>query len=292
MVLGWFVHARSMPAERTSGADRALLAVAGPVQHMASGMVRAGGAVVSSYVGLIGVGDRVAALEEQLAWAEASSVELGELRLENDRLRALVGLRARSPYQTLPATVIGRGTSSRFQTIRIDRGEEDGVRVGQAVLALGGTVGRVLRSSRRFSDVLLVTDGLSGIGAAVVRSRLRGVASGDGSERLSMGLVRRSDQEGILLGDHVVTSGDDGVFPEGVSIGRVSQASSPETGLFLEVSLAPSVDLQRLEEVLVVAESGSGPFSYAVAPVPEGTTEEPENTPFHNGAAAVGGRPL
>jgi hypothetical protein len=66
----------------------------------------------------------------------------------------------------------------------------------------------------------------------------------------------------------VVTSGDDGVFPPGVPVGRISTIEMPETGLFLEVEVTPAAPLDRLEEILVIVDSGGGPFSLPGADFP------------------------
>ena len=207
--------------------------------------------------------------------------ELAELRSENDRLRELVVLRDRAPATTVAASVVGRGTSSRFRTLRIDRGTADGVEAGMAVLAPAGAVGRVLRASGGYADVLLLTDGLSAAGAVFQESRLRGVVLGDGSDELHVGFVRRSDAPGVNPGDAVVTSGEDDVFPEGVALGVVTRAEAPETGLFLEIELASAVQTDRLDEVLVVLQRGTGPFMPSWPP----RDEEQDLLPESDGAA-------
>lgn len=131
------------------------------------------------------------------------------------------------------------------------------------VVSPEGAVGRVLRASGGYADVLLLNDGLSAAGAVVQESRLRGVLVGDGGEELTLSFVRRSDAQGVGTGDHVVTSGEDGVFPAGLALGTVLAASAPETGLFLDIGVEPAVDLGRLDEVVVVLDPGVGPFHTA-----------------------------
>ena len=77
---------------------------------------------------------------------------------------------------------------------------------------------------------------------------------------LQLNYLRRNDADGVAVGDLVVTSGEDGVFPEGVPLARVTQADVPETGLFLNIAMEPITELHRLEEVMVVLDPGSGPF--------------------------------
>ncbi len=259
-VLGWHVHARLKPEADLNVADRVLLTVTGPVQKSMTRSVGSVGGVLDTYVLLVGVQKRNEELEAAVARYEAITAEIDELRSENDRLRELGGLKSRVDGGTLAAAVIGRGTTSRFRTLRIDRGTQDGVKPGMAVLAPRGAVGRILRASGSYADVLLVTDGLSSAGAVVQRSRARGLAVGDGDGGLELGYVRRSDLADVVQGDLVVTSGEDGVFPEGVPLGRVAFAQAPESGLFIEAAIEPEVRLDRVDEVLIVTSSGRGPF--------------------------------
>jgi len=271
-LLGWHVHARSKPEAELNFADRLLLSATGPIQSGLTSVLSKTGGAWEHYVWLVGVSEENQRLTEELRGARGAVAELAELRTENDRLRELAGVRRRAPGATVGAAVVGRGTSSRFRTIRINRGSASGVAPGQAVIAPGGAVGRILRSSGGYSDVLLLTDGLSAAGAVVQESRLRGVLLGDGGEELRMGFVRRNDADGVGPGDLLVTTGEDDVFPEGISLGRVVEAAVPETGLFLEVAVEAAVDPDQLDEVLVVLDRGTGPWWSGPAPDP---VEEP-----------------
>ncbi len=261
-LLGWHVHARAKPSGQTSVADRTLLAVTGPLQKGLSGLGRGLVVGVNRYFMLSGISDDNKRLYLDLESAHGALAELAELRLENERLRQLHGLRARVPARSVGASVIGRGVSTRFHTLRIDRGARAGLRAGQAVLARRGAVGQILRVSESFADVLLLTDGLSTVGAVLQESRLRGVAAGQGGEFLELGFVRRREQHAVAVGQLVVSSGEDGLFPEGVPLARVSEVQVPQTGLFLEITLESVADLERVEEVLVLVEEGIGAFQF------------------------------
>jgi|GEM_PF-615523 len=261
-LLGWHVHARRKPDAALSAPDRLLLQATGPLQRGLHGVTQAVGRLGSGYVALVGVADENEQLKSDLAAARTAAAELRELRGQNDRLRNLLDLRTRQPSESVAATVVGRGTSRRFRTLRIDRGSDDGVIKGMAVVALDGAVGQVLRTSGDYADVLLLRDGLAAAGAMVQESRLRGVVHG-GEDTLRMGYVRWSDSGGIKPGDPVVSSGEDGVFPPGVPLGTVASAEPPQTGLFLDIVLEPAVDVERLDEVLVLVDAGRGPYSGA-----------------------------
>jgi len=264
-LLGWHVHARAKPAEHAGLADRTLLAVTGPIQKAITEVARVGSSALSDYFMIVGAKRENKTLLSDLTSARSGLAELDELRYENERLRQLHGLRARAPGRTVAASVIGRGVSSRFHTLRIDRGARAGLQEGQGVIASGGAVGQVLRVSEQFADVLLLTDGLSTVGAVLQDSRLRGVAAGQGGEFLELGFIRRRELHEVSQGQLVVSSGEDGLFPEGVPLARVTQVRAPETGLFLEVTLESVADLDRVEAVLVIVEGGTGPFQFPQA---------------------------
>ena len=259
-VLGWHVHARLKPEADLNAADHLLLTVTGPVQGALTSAGDSVGGFFSGYFALVGVAKENEALRSELAIAQAAVAELAELRAQNDRLRALAELKERAPGRTIGAAVIGRGTSARFRTLRVDRGTADGLEPGMAVLADAGAVGRILRASAHYADVLLITDGLSAVGSIVQRSRLRAVAAGDGADLLELGYVRRADLAGVAEGDLIVTSGEDDVFPEGVPLATVVAAQAPETGLFVDVDLEPVVALDSVEEVAIVLDPGAGPY--------------------------------
>jgi rod shape-determining protein MreC len=264
-LLGWHVHVRAKPTPETSFADRALLALTGPLQKGLTGLGRGASEIVQDYFWLVDVSRQNKMLSQRLASASGGLVEVAELRLENERLRQLHGLRARIPSRSVGASVIGRGVSTRFHTLRIDRGSRAGLRSGQAVVARRGAVGQVLRVSERFADVLLLTDGLSTVGAVLQDSRLRGIAAGQGGDFMELGFVRRRDQHSVAPGQLVISSGEDGLFPEGVPLARVSEVRVPETGLFLDITLKSIADLDRIEEVVVIVEEGVGAFQFPSA---------------------------
>lgn len=265
-VLGLHVHAQAKPDAELNFLDRMLLAVTGPIQNGLSGVAGAVTGGFEHYLLVVGASKENEGLKAELEVTRAAVAELEGLRQENDRLRELVGLRESAPGRLVASSVIGRGTSSRFHTLRIDRGRRAGVEPGMAVISVWGVVGQVLRVSRSYADVLLLTDGLSSAGAMVQKSGLRGLAAGNGSDELQLSFLRRNDTGGVAAGDLVISSGEDGVFPEGVPLGRVLRAEAPATGLFLDITMEPSAPLHRIDEVMVVLDPGSGPFHI---PLPE-----------------------
>lgn len=243
--------------------DRALLTVASAAEQ---GITRTLDGIVGSwrgYVALRGAYADKIELEKQNAELRQRLAQLNEAGLENDRLRKMLAFAEDKPVMRIPARVIGINPAATTLSIRIDRGEQDGVRRGMPVVTPGGVVGQVLRATGGYADVLLVNDVKSRIGVRVQRSRARGTASGTAGERalklenegaLMLENVLRS--EDVQQGDLVVTSGTDGIFPAGLVVGKITGVRRIGTGMFLYAEVLPSVELNKVEEVLVL---GVGP---------------------------------
>jgi rod shape-determining protein MreC len=183
---------------------------------------------------------------------ESVQVELQQQRALADRARGLVrllDLRDRSNLRTLAADIIASGASPDFRTLTIDKGTNQEVRTDMGVIAADGVVGRVVVPSARAAKVQLLIDRNAAAGALVERSRAQGVVKGGGSDRLELEFV--SEAADVAVGDLVVTSGIEGIFPKGFTIGRVDlvEKSGPA---YKRITVKPAVNFSSLEEVLVV----------------------------------------
>jgi rod shape-determining protein MreC len=183
---------------------------------------------------------------------EAVQVELQERRALGDRARGLqqlLELRDRSNLRTVAAEVIASSASPDFRTLTIDKGTNLEVRSDMAVIAADGVVGRVVVPSGRAAKVQLLIDRNAAAGALVARSRAQGVVKGVGDDRLELQFV--SEAADVATGDLVVTSGIEGIFPKGFTIGHVDAVE--KTGpSYKRITVKPAVNFSSLEEVLVV----------------------------------------
>jgi rod shape-determining protein MreC len=200
--------------------------------------------------GLFRARDEVAALRGRVQELERDATQLDELELENARLRELLAFRAEQPDDYMSARVIGWDATGRARTVTIDRGESDGVVRGAAVIAPPGVVGHVFRTSPHAARVLLITDHNSGVDALVQRTRARGIVEGREIGGIGLKFVKRT--ESLEVGDEVVTSGMDRIFPKGLPVGTIAMVDKRGQGLFQYASIRPAVDFDRLEEVLVL----------------------------------------
>ncbi|HMO01870.1 MAG TPA: rod shape-determining protein MreC [Oligoflexia bacterium] len=205
------------------------------------------------YVNLIGVAEKARLLEMRLAEVEAHNLQMLEVESENHRLKQLLGLRVDSNKSYLPARVIAAGSSIWTRSLIISIGKAEGVAVSDTVISSSGLVGQIVAVSNSSSLVLLITDPQSGVDALVQRSRARGVVVG-GEANGNLEMLYVDSREELSIGDRVLTSGLDGVFPKGILIGQIAEIGESSTSaLFHKVTLLASTDFSRLEEVLVVS---------------------------------------
>jgi rod shape-determining protein MreC len=206
-----------------------------------------------NYVDLRGVRAENEALRSRVADLEVRLQEQRALATRTEKLQALLNLRASAPAPTLAAEVIAGNPNPGMLTVTIDRGSADGVQENMAVIAPTGVVGRVVgQPAAHAARVQLIIDRHAAAGALSERSRAGGMVVGQdepGRPPLRMELV--SNLADLKVGDIVVTSGADGIYPKGFAIGRVESVERG-TGLYLTVTVQPAVEFRSLEEVLVV----------------------------------------
>lgn len=188
-------------------------------------------------------------LKRQLADA---MVEIQQQRASAVRARGLeqlLELRDRSDLRTTAAEIIAAGATPEFRTVSIDKGSRDGVQRDMAVIAPTGVVGRVVIPSTRNAKVQLMIDRNAAAGAVIERSRAQGVIVGTGEPELRLEYV--SEVADVVVGDTVVSSGIDGIYPKGFVIGTVTRVDK-SGGAYRSILVEPAVDFSSLEEVLVV----------------------------------------
>ena len=256
----------------------------------------------SNYVYLRGVRRENRELRGQLEQMRLEQVRLQQDALQARRLQSLFNFKEEFISATLPAQVIGSSGSDQSRVIYIDKGSEDGVKVDQAVIAPDGIVGKVLRVLPTSSQILMINDQLSGVGATLEKSRLQGILAGTPNGALIIKYVMKDEK--VEPGENVMTSGGDRIFPKGLSIGRVVESSGGKD-MFLNIRVVPAANLSKIEEVLVVTkiverprteDETNGPvkasdiLSERLPTVPQ-KTEDPNAKPGTPGAVTSGATP-
>lgn len=225
-----------------------------------------------NYVDLRGVRGENETLRRQVAELEVRLQEQRALAARTSRLQELLNLRASVSAPTLAAEVIAGNPNPGMLTVTIDRGTADGVQENMAVIAPTGIVGRIVGSpASHAARVQLVIDRDAAAGAISERTRAGGMVVGQdepGQPPLRMELV--SNLADLKVGDMIVTSGADGIYPKGFAIGHVESVERGK-GLHLNVTVRPTVDFRSLEEVLVVLVPAR-PATPEADPAPAGGT--------------------
>jgi rod shape-determining protein MreC len=190
-------------------------------------------------------------LRQRIVELEKERNRLLEAEATNRRLQQLLEFRAQLPAAGITASVIAESASPWFKSCLLDKGSADGIRKGMAVLTPLGALGRIIEVTAHSAKVLLLTDPNSGIDVVVQRSRARGIVSGSLENGPIMKYVKHG--EDVQVGDRLITSGMDGVFPKGMMVGAVISVHKQTAGLFQQINVLPSVTLDTTEQVLVVA---------------------------------------
>jgi len=236
--------------EHANPLERALMSLTAPLAEGAAAVNGLFDHVWSDYLDLVDVRRENVELRESVKRLNERIVAANEAAVANIRLKALLDLKGSLPAPSLAVSVIGEDSSAWFKTLVVDRGLADGLAEGMPVVAAGGVVGRLVKVAPQSSRVLLLTDHSSAIAAVVQRSRARGVIRGSGPGRCSMEFTVR--EEDVKVGDTVITSGIGGLFPKGLPIGEVTMVKKGEYGVFQTIEVRPTVNLNKLEEMLVL----------------------------------------
>ncbi len=205
--------------------------------------------VWSGYLGLRNLKVENEALKRELAGAQVAVQEQRALADRTRGLEKLLEMRGQLALKTVAAEIIGAAAMPDFRTLTIDKGTRDGVRTDMSVIAPAGIVGRLVVPSLRSSKVQLLIDRNAAAGAIIERTRAQGVVVGGGDDRLRLEYM--SEVFDVVVGDLVVTSGIDGIYPKGFVIGKVEVVERAGSA-YKRITVKPAVDFTALEEVLVV----------------------------------------
>ena len=218
------------------------------VQRGVSSVVGGVRASWGDYVALQAVRDENDRLRQEVSRMQIALQQERALAQQSRTLEQLLELRSQAKLVTVAAGVIAGSASPDFRTLTIDKGTADGLGHDMAVIAPAGVVGRVITPGARAAKVQLLVDRNAAAGALIERSRSQGVVEGTGGE-LRLNYV--SGTADVAVGDVVVTSGIDGIYPKGFVIGQIESVERG-SGAFGAIVIRPAVDFSSLEGVLVV----------------------------------------
>jgi rod shape-determining protein MreC len=203
-------------------------------------------------------------LADRVARYEQLERTAAEIRQENLRLREQLGFSQSLNYRHIPAELIGRDPDNLFSALVINKGRHAGVENNMAVIAwqngIQGLVGKVIQTGQFESLVMPVYDASSFVASRFSVSRYDGIVEGQGSPDipLRMRFIRKRARDEIDPGDLIVSNGMGGVYPGGITIGRVNLIHYREDEISMEVELESVIDFSRLEYVFVIGKEDQG----------------------------------
>lgn len=225
-----------------------------PVQDALLGGYESVAGVWDGYVDLVGVKAENERLRKVITLLEEEKNSLAEDVALAERLKELLDYRRDLRFSTAAASIRAFNIERWTRTIVIDKGSDDGVAKDMSVVSPQGVVGRIIETTGSTSRVLLSTDLRSNIDVILQRTRTKGIVEGNGNNGLILKYIRELDD--VRVGDRLVTSGFAGIYPKGLTVGEVVRVDKGGDNFFKHIEVAPSVDIQRLEDVLVVTGIG------------------------------------
>lgn len=208
------------------------------------------------YIDLRHVRSQNLQLQAELNRVRLEQAALGEEARQDLRLQKLFAFQQHYVSKTIAAHVIGTSGTDLSRVLYIDKGSSSGIRPDMPVITPDGVVGKVRDVFPHTAQVLEINDQSSGLGVVLSQTRLRGILRGNTIGQTE--IVDILPDERIQPGEPVVTSGGDDVYPSGLSVGNVERiVNDPERNPYVAILIKPSVNLSRLDEVLVITQTSN-----------------------------------
>jgi rod shape-determining protein MreC len=223
--------------------------VAAPFLRRVVGSVTSVSQFWHGYIDLRHAQEENRALKEQIEQYRRAITSYEERVREIGRTQVLAELETSLAVPSVRAKVIGGGPTQWYNSRILDKGSEAGVIRDCAAINADGVVGRIVQVSRKTSVLQLITDVDSGVGVLLENSRAQGVLKGQGKRAAFIEYV--GSNEKVVVGEKVLTSGLDQIYPKGLLVGVVV-STVPAKQIFQKIDVAISADVLKLEEVLVL----------------------------------------
>lgn len=202
------------------------------------------------YVMIVNTSKQNVELKQSVSELENKIFTLSEVEKENQRLKQLLEFGKDIERKKVLAQVVGWDASNEFKVLRINKGKSDGLKLLSPVITMNGLVGYVYRLSNNYSDILTILDQNNRVDAIVESTRSHGIVEGMSQFRCRLKYVIRT--EVVKNGDVVLTAGLGEIYPKGIKIGTITEIDKEKFGITQSIEVTPSVDFNRLEEVVVL----------------------------------------
>lgn len=224
--------------------------ISGPTLKLLSKPVELTRYLFNTYANLIDTKKENYALKKKLEALQLENQRIPYLEQENRRLKNILSLTEKSPGTLIAARVIGEDLKNWFKCIIIDKGRSHGIKEKMPVITPKGIVGQAVEVSNWHSKVMIINDTNSSVDVNIEGRNTRGILEGTGHTTLKLKYITKNDE--IEVGDKLVTSGKDSIYPKGISTGIVIAINKNKPGIFYDIDVMPYNNFKRLEEVIVM----------------------------------------
>lgn len=236
--------------------------VISPVQEGLASSKKNISSLWDNYILIVNTGEENAILKKQISRLKSDIFSMEEVRKENLRLKQLLNYSDDIAPERILAQVVGWDSANEFKVIRLNKGTNHGIRVMSPVITDQGLVGYIYRATPNYADVLTILDQNNRIDVVVERTRTHGIVEGVFNFKCALKYVMRN--EPVEVGDKLITAGVGGIYPKGVKVGMITDISKENFGMTLSIEVVPSVDFDKLEEVLVLIPASSDSLSMEI----------------------------
>lgn len=240
-----------------------------PLQRLAAAPAAMGGRIADFFVTHSALRHDNQRLTEQNLELATAAQRTTALHKENAHLRGLLGVREQVPVPSIAAEILYAARDPFARKVMIDRGLQHDIASGRPVVDHVGVIGQVTRAYPWLSEVTLITDKGHLVPVLNVRTGLRAVLAGTGDDgKLELRFIPLSAD--FQIGDRLVTSGIDGIYPPGLPVAEVTQVERNTAYLFASIACKPLAGVNAGTQVLVL-----GPLPAQ----PERPADTPASTP-------------
>jgi rod shape-determining protein MreC len=208
--------------------------------------------MIDHYILIVNTSKANEELEKKVLELENKIFEISEVEKENERLKQLLDFGKNIPRKKVLAQIVSLDSSNEFNVLRINKGSNHGLKEMSPVITMTGLVGYVYRLTPNYADILTILDQNNRVDAIVAKSRSHGIVEGTSGFKTRLKHVNRTEK--VEVGDEVITAGLGTIYPKGIKIGKISQIDKENFGITQDVVVDPSVDFNKLEEVVVLLE--------------------------------------
>jgi len=220
------------------------------IEKGATAVIHGIGNAFNTYIMIAGKEEENRKLIAAVQELEQEKNDYAEVLLENERLKKILQLKKETRNYVTTASVFARDPTNWFQTIWIDKGIQSGIENNMVAVTPLGPVGRVRRALGNSANITLITDVNSSVSVRLQPSRIEGILQGTGEHACTLQYI--SKDADVKVGETVITSGLDGIYPKGLVVGHVTSVKKEEEEIFQVIGVEPVQNLNSVEEVVIL----------------------------------------